>query len=409
MATIEVNTWATLAAAIVSAADGDTIKLTANIDCNLEYPQGVAQINIATSGKDITISGKHAPTFEVNRYYSKTVVAEEETYTVLQAKPNDWDSNYQTYYYKENFATKDEFLPVEPARHKILNLQNAASNTYYIIYSDGLITLEYIDWQNLLLSGAHFVKIVGSDTDAGVVADHCRFTGTRSGEAYLFDVGHDKKIQLISCAFDMPWMGANVPYTQQSWTALAPKWARTDTYTCRFTADYCNFKEHYTGWVICTKQQTGGSNPIAGDGVERQMYSCSPFIMNGCYISGDMTISAHNGFGGGYFNIINAKSVASVNPQSAMNVFDVDVSSVAPSDAVPSGNYIKSLTGNFFGIMTMRVKDVNGDLLETYDVFSSTERDTSKASPIYVTVKQFGNDKSLSERGFDIILPVEAG
>ncbi len=403
MATIEVNTWATLAAAIVSASDGDTIRLTANINCNLEYPQGVAQINIGTSGKDITISGKHAPTFEVNRYYVKTIVAEEDVYTVLQTKPNDWDSNYHDYYYKETLADRDEFLPVEPATHKILNLQNAASNTYYIIYSDGLVTLEYIDWQNLILNGADLISIVGSDTDAGVVADHCRFTGSRSGEAYLFNVGHDKKIQLLSCAFDMPWMGANVPYTQQSWTALAPKWARTDTYTCRFTADYCNFKEHYTGWEICPKQATGGSNPVAQDGVERQMYSCSPFIMNGCYISGDMTISAYSGTG--YMNTINAKSVSSANPQSAMNVFDVDVSSVAPSGSEPSGTYIRSLTGNFFGIMTMRTKDVNGDLIDTYNVYTSTYRDTSKASPIYVTVKQFGNDKSLSERGFDIILP----
>ena len=404
MATIEVNTWATLAAAIVSAADGDTIKLTANIDCNLEYSQGVAQINIATSGKDITISGKHAPTFEVNRYYSKTVVAEEETYTVLQAKPNDWDSNYQTYYYKENFATKDEFLPVEPARHKILNLQNAASNTYYIIYSDGLVTLEYIDWQNLLLSGAHFVKIVGSDTDAGVVAEHCRFTGTRSGEAYLFDVGHDKKIQLISCAFDMPWMGANAPYTAIDWTALAPKWDRTEEYTCSFTADYCNFKEHYTGWGICN-QPTGGGGGVAMDGKPRQMYSCAPFAMNGCYISGDVTISCYAS--AGYFNIINPKSVASVNAQSAMNVFDCDISSVGSQ--YPTGSAIKLLSSTLFGIMTMRAKDVDGEAIETYSLLSNTYIDNTKAAPIYVTTKQFGNDKSLSEKGFDIILPNEVG
>lgn len=404
MATIEVNSWATLAAAIASSADGDTVKLTANIDCNLEVPQGVDQINIASSGKSITISGKHAPTFEVNRYYVKTVVSEEDVYTILQTKPNDWDSNYQDYYYKETLVDRDEFLPVEPASHKILNLQNAASNTYYIIYSDGLVTLEYIDWQNLLLNGADLVCIVGSDTDAGVVADHCRFTGSRSGEAYLFNVGHDKKIQLLSCAFDMPWMGANAPYTAIDWTALAPKWERTDTYTCRFTADYCNFKEHYTGWGICNKA-TGGSGSVAIDGKPRQMYSCAPFAMNGCYISGDMTISCYPIYG--YFNIINPKSVASVNAQSAMNVFDCDISSVGSQK--PSGSDIKLKSSTLFGIMTMRAKDVDGEAIETYELLSGTYTDSTKASPIYVTVKQFGNDKSLSERGFDIVLPNNAG
>lgn len=395
MATIEVNTWATLAAAIVSATDGDTIKLINDIDCNLEYPQGVSGINISVSGKSITLSGKHAPSFEVNRYYVKTISSEEDVYTVLTAKPNDWDNNYTDYYYKETLDTGEVYLPVEPASHKILNLQNSSSNTLYILYADGLITFEYIDWQNLLLNGADLVCIIGQSTDNGVVSDHCRFTGSRSGNAYLFNVGHDKKIQLLSCAFDMPWMGANVPDTQQDWTALAPKWGRTDEYTCRFTADYCLFKEHYTGWVICV----ASTSSVDVDAARRQMYSCAPFIMNGCYIYGDMTISGY--VTRGYINIINPKSVCSANPQKAMNIFDCDVSSYSTNP--PSTNYNKSLNSNFFGVMTKRAKDVNGDLIENYENLGSAWADTSKAFPIYVTVKEFGSDKSLSEKGFDII------
>ena len=393
MATLTASTYAQLATNIASSASGDTIQLQNDINVNREYPQGVAAIDLSSStAKTITITGAHAPQFKPNVYYSES----NNTYTILQSEPQNWATNYNDYFILED----DAYISVEAENYKILNLTNAVGATSWIT-SNGIVYFDYIDFQNIILNGCHFITLDSNGEEVHV--NHCRFTGSRSGEAFLFNCPHDKIAELVSCAFDIPWQGMGAAATDAAlaWTALAPKFANTESFTGSFTADYCRFHEHYTGWNVPTGR--------TGDPKMRS-YSCDSFVMNGCYVYGDMTVPIDAGSGTWQYciiNLLNPKCLVSINPQKAQNIFDVEVTANYTGSATIST--VKATYNNFFGIMTKHFKLNDNGTLRQADSFikAATAYDDTKAYPIFVSNAAFENDEELFEKGFDIIVPVE--
>ena len=111
MATLTATTYAELAGYIASSSDGDFIQLANDINIDKEYPLGVDAIDLTSeTAKSITISGAHAPEFVGNTYYSES----DGQYTLLQAEPQDWNSNYGNYFKFVDGA----YIPVE-AEHYV--------------------------------------------------------------------------------------------------------------------------------------------------------------------------------------------------------------------------------------------------------------------------------------------------
>ena len=232
MASITVETFTELAAAFLSCADGDTIQIDNDINVDYEFPQGVSEIDLSLeTAKAFTVTGAHAPEFEVGKYYEKVGT----TFRPVSFKPTDpaWEDDYGSYYEKLD----DAYIPVQAARYKIINLRNSVNTTDWLVIN-GTLTLENIDFQNLILAGCNFIMLSGDAV--GLYVNNCRFTGSRSGESYLFDVPHSKILACVSCAFDMPWqgMGAAATAAALAWTALAPKFTYNESFEGSFTANY---------------------------------------------------------------------------------------------------------------------------------------------------------------------------
>lgn len=392
MATLTASTYAQLATNISSSASGDTIQLQNDINVDREYPQGVATIDLSSgTAKTITITGAHAPHFEQNKYYSES----NNTYTLLQSEPQNWATNYSDYFILED----DAYIPVEADNYKILNLRNAVGATSWLT-SNGILNFDHIDFQNLILNGCHWVTLDSNGEELHV--HNCRFTGSRSGESYLFNVAHGKIVDLISCAFDVPWQGMGAAATDAAlaWTSLAPKFTNTETFTGSFTADYCRFHEHYTGWSVSTETVP---DPKV------RTYSCDSFVLNGCYIYGDMTVPFSTSSGTWQYcimNYLNPLCLASINPQKAQNVFDVEVNAKYTGSSTIST--VKASYNNFFGIMTKHFKlDDKGTIRQAETIIKGRAYDNTKAFPIFVTDAEFADDEELFKKGFDIIVPVE--
>lgn len=393
MATYYASTYAHLAAYINNCEDGDTIQLENNINLDRENPQGVDAIDLTSeTAKTVTITGRHAPNFIPNLYFSES----EGTYTRLQEEPEDWETDFGDYFvYRDN-----AYIPVEALSYKLLNFRNAVGATSWIT-TNGTLIFDHIDFQNLILNGCHFVTLDSNGEEVHV--NHCRFTGSRSGESFLFNCPHDKIVELISCAFDIPWQGMGAAATDAAlaWTALAPKFTNTESFTGSFTADYCRFHEHYTGWNVPTGH-TGEP--------KMRSYSCDSFVINGCYIYGDMSVPIDTGSGTWQYciiNLLNPKCLVSINPQKAQNIFDVEVNAKYTGSATIST--VKASYNNFFGIMTEHFKLNDKGTLREVDSFikAPAAYDDTKTYPIYVTDAEFTDDNELLKKGFDIIVPVE--
>lgn len=406
MATITVDTYAELAAAIASCSDGDTIQIDDDINVDHEFPQGVGEIDLTLdTAKSFTVTGAHAPEFEVGKYYYKSG----STFIALVFKPTDpaWEDDYASYYEKID----DAYVPVVPENYKIINLRNATGTTDWIL-SNGVINFENVDFQNLILNGCHLFMLSGNGTDINIT--QCRFTGSRSGASFLFNADHNQNVALVSCAFDIPWQGAGADSTDAAltWTALAPKFTYNESgFTGLFTADYCRFHEHYTGWKIQTYQ---ASTPTKG----QFTFSCAPFVMNGCYIYGDLTVPASSASTGNVLNVsvgakINPGSVIGKNPQTAMNIVDVEIrASISSTAVIEDENFIvKPITYSQFCIWrsTVYANSVgHPQYVRALVSNMSTGNATSgKADPIYVDDETFASDEALFRKGFDIIVREE--
>jgi hypothetical protein len=403
VAIINVSSWDEIANALTNVSEDSTIQLTTDIDMNLTHASGVSAILMPMGGYDITFTGAHAPNFVINKYYRDDTSGGNDDFVILSSQPSDWDTNYMHYYTKED---EDSYAPVEAENYNIRNLRNLPTVITSIIYTNSCnLTLQNLDFQNLVLAGASFIGIATSAT--GLYVNDCRFVGRRSGESYLFNVDHSDILRVISCYFNIPWMGMNVPKSQLAYTSLAPKWARTDTNTCSWSATYCHFVEHYTGWEIDTTSTTR-------DTVQSLSFSCECFQLNACKITGDMTLAGSVSKQSTRYTqslnfVIMPKSVISSYTPSMMSVFDVRLHSVL--DELSGGeNVYKVYCGNFYGIIHKQLTTVSGASISNtaeWANLSGSEVDTSKTFGKYVRTSQMIDSQSLLNAGFDIILPNE--
>lgn len=395
MATLTATTFAQLVSLIGSSSDGDTIQLENDINLDREYPQGVGGIDLTIDeAKSITITGIHAPKFIPNLYFSES----DGTYTRLEEEPSDWETNYGDYFvYKD-----DAYIPVEAISYKLINMRNAVGVTSWIT-TNGSLIFDHLDFQNIILNGCHWVTLDSNAVSLQVT--HCRFTGTRSGESFLFNVPHDKTLALVSCAFDIPWQGMGAPSTAAAlaWTALAPKFSYNESFTGSFTADYCRFHEHYTGWTVPTAATSSPSK-------EQFVFSCAPFAINGCYVYGDMTIGTTQSTSSGTLIIqpychIHPTPVISSNIQSAQNIIDVEITGSSTNSTVYDNVTVKGNFTSIFGIVRKSLKAYsvgNPELVEAsgYDYINVV----GKAKAMFVSDEQFADDEYLFKKGFDIII-----
>ena len=406
MATVTVETYAELAAAIVSCADGDTIQIDNDINVDYEFPQGVEEIDLSLdTAKTFTVTGAHAPEWEVGKYYEKVGTS----FRPVSFKPTDpaWEDDYASYYVKVD----DAYIPVVPENYKIINLRNQTGITDWIL-SNGAIYFANVDFQNLILNGCHLLMLSGNGTDINVT--QCRFTGSRSGASFLFNAAHNQNVVLVSCAFDIPWQGMGAAGTDAAlaWTALAPKFTSSESsWTGSFTADFCRFHEHYTGWQIPSYQSSSPSN-------NQYVLSCTCFVMNGCYIYGDMTCSMTTQVTSNVVTLrMNAQicrsSVNAKNPQTAMNIVDVEFRGTASNTSTPEEKDFETsiYTGNLFGIIRNTCY-CNSTGHPEYIRAQTTEMTTGfttsgKAVPTYVDDVTFASDEALFRKGFDIIVREE--
>ena len=196
MAIKEVSTWAGLVTALNGFSTGDIIKLTADINLNTEYPQGVDSCAFDQSGYEgsaVTIDGDG---------------------------------------------------------HAIINLRTRLSSPVSIFTKTGTgnyltVNFKNIDFVNLILAGASLVSLTSNDT---MIFQNCRFVGSRSGAAYL--INNNTNVTLTTCYIDMPWAGAG--QTNLSYTSLIPKALSAATTS---VANYCWFREKYTGWTYASAYQ----------------------------------------------------------------------------------------------------------------------------------------------------------
>ena len=313
MATVEVSTYPEFIAALqTSGSSSLTVKLIADIDCNDAIPQGVSStINIYSgSNSNVTITGA----------------------------------------YTENGVTKN---------HVIRNLRTHTSSPVAIFNitsnnSSGggalSFTLRNIDFVNLYIKGATFMKTTKlwwKDNYVSVV--NCRFVGKRdsvlfTGETYTY-------LTLTSCFFNMPNIGTAVTL-DSSWENVY--------------ADYCRFKETYTGWDLSTTAQTSAYN----------------MKLNGCYIGGEIVASAQ----------ITVTSMYSYG-SSLQNVVDADLY-VTSGGAAGSDINVTAPKGVYKNL----IRDYTDKTIVYQDVKQNTN--SISASPEHMEDASW-----LSSQGFDIVVP----
>ena len=162
MATINVSTWTEFVTALGSHSSGDTIKLTADINCNDTIPTGVA--TTINCGSDTII--------------------------------------------------------IDGNGHLIRNLRTSAASPVSVFSFSGTnhdVTIKDIDFGNLILDKPLFY-FNASSTPVRFYMQNCRFAGRRSD--YLIGL-YDTTIQMTSCYFNLKFTGSDIDRlslcTYESW------------------------------------------------------------------------------------------------------------------------------------------------------------------------------------------------
>ena len=349
MAVKEVSTWDGIVAALRNFSTGDIIRLTADIDLNYEYPLGVDAVNFIAGG-----------------YEGASVTIDGNGYAI------------------RNLRTKI----------------SSPANIFYKTAGNQLtVTFTNIDFVNIILGGASFVQMtVSGDT---LNFQNCRFVGSRNGAAYLVNISESVTLNLTRCFINVPWQGAG--QTNLSYTSIIPKSTRAAA-VWRTTANYCWFREKYTGWTYNT---TGIYTPGDNDGnVRIPSFSFSMFKLSGCYIDGSMKIPAgHDVINSGtryvyYCELINRATNNDYIP-SAQNVFDCDLIADVGSASL-SDNTIR--TCGWSGVIKKNAHTPGGVEVPTY-TFPSGSTMGGSTAPIFATPAQMKDAAWLSNAGFDIIIP----
>jgi hypothetical protein len=201
MATIEVSTWAQLVSAITnSAANNDTIKLIADINCNDEIPEGVASSIIPNATQGLTIDGS----------------------------------------YQEGNVTKNHVII--NLRTSVLSPQAIFKWKFELSSTTKTFNIKNIDFINLILDAPLIAHQQCSSGTNQTVIRNCRFTGRRTDYLYSPTSNNQgsQRAYFYSCYFNIPYYGTS--YTKSPLCAF-----NSDTPTIRTYAHYCRFKETYTG------------------------------------------------------------------------------------------------------------------------------------------------------------------
>ena len=193
MATIEVSTWAQLRNAITGAANGDTIKLIADINCNDEIPEGVSS-TIRKTLSNLTITGE----------------------------------------YTENGVTK---------RHEIRNLRTSASSAVPIFKfaasaTTANITIKGIDFINLILGAPLFQTELVYYCDIYMYIRNCRFSGKRT--TYLVYLDNNGYLYMYNSYFNVPYYSTDVNGVRLCYITIAGRGYMTN----------CRIHEMFSGTYI---------------------------------------------------------------------------------------------------------------------------------------------------------------
>lgn len=194
MATYEAATWSELAtlAATKTFGTNDIIKITADIDCNSEIPEGVPS----------TLEFQYA-----------SGVGTACTVTL--------DGSYE-----ENGTTKSR---------TIRNLRTNISSPVEIFLCENII-LKNLDFKNLIID-KNLCRGKRGGSTCNLIK--CRFVGKRS-EYLVGQTGSENNMTFTSCAFNMQFVGSNKVY-------IPLNGAGSGHYA---TAKFCRFKETYGGWDV---------------------------------------------------------------------------------------------------------------------------------------------------------------
>lgn len=343
MATYEVSTWAELVSRMAdTTAETRTIKLMADIDCNDSIPMGT------TSSLNIVGSLYHYCTIDGS-------------YTEDGVTKNHVIRNLRT-----NVTS-----PVDIFNFRAQN-PNGGQTTQFKIG----VTIQNIDFVNIILDGAMMFKLTRYQYDSGasdntVKFKNCSFVGRRN--RYLIGAINNNANSLTfeSCFFNIPYKPSD---TSNTYVPLNASW---NGYSY---ANYCRFRETYNGWSVGTYEPGMSTNP------QTSTYNLK---LNGCYIDGTIV---------GYSSNICISSQYSYNA-TIQNVVDADLRAYNNSGSTtvkvfaPKGIYKTAANG-----ITPVVKKYNDD-----SVNCTISNQNSSAIPEIPS--KMTNPAQLAADGFDIVVP----
>lgn len=346
MATIEVSTWSELVSAVTQPiTEITTVKITKDIDCNEEIPQGVSStVVIPQANRDIalTIDGG----------------------------------------YEEGGVTK---------RHKIINLRTNIGSPVPIFRLNGsrdsnwyrTIWFKNIDFLNLQLDAALTEGDQGYQSSGGYPLSigafvNCRFMGKRTTNMFTKSSFNNAGYYYM---FNNNFV--NVPYygTTKEGFPLVRRYPPSSSYKCQFMAQNCRFRCTYTG----TYTPTYDSGKVYSD-----IYNAN---LNGCYIDGEIVGADSDTT---YINIYTQGEAANDGNPSMQNVYDVNF---YMKDVVSDRNID---FGAFKGVVKSPVKDWD-------DKTISCNSYNSKTGIIFASETDMQNAQWLYDHGLDIIVPNQGG
>lgn len=345
MATYEVSTWAELVEKLsATALESRTIKLTADIDCNDAIPTGV--------GSTIPIYNSGDYPVVVDGSYTENGVVKNHVIRNLRTNITSPVGIFGIYCYSGQSSG------------------NRNTN----------VTFKNINFINLILDGANFIKEVVSSliSNNKLTFNKCSFVGRRN--RFLvpgMDPGGSSgnALTFTSCFFNIPYKPTG---TDNTYVPLNGEWKYSGSQFAY--ANYCRFRESYNGWTI------GSFMP----GIDIKPHcSTHNLKLNGCYIDG--TIVGNNA-GIGITEQYTYNSTI-------QNVVDADLrskdgsSSSAVSIYAPKGIYKTAADGT-----TNVVKRYGDDTVNC--PISNGNTNAIPEIPDNMT-----NPAQLAADGFDIVVP----
>ena len=272
--------------------------------------------------------------------------------------------------------------------HKLINLTNDTNETGGIFRTNAnvatTVTISDVEFINLILRNVALIQSQNSEDE--VYVEDCGFVGNRSGTSYLFNC---PMTRFTSCYFEMPWMsGGSKP---QKYTSLVRN-RNYSNYSTNHHAQYCWFREHYTGW----NTDVSWSDQNVDSTTNSTLWSFYMIKLDGCYIDGDMTITRASSSSHSTHIPIDLVLHAnrSAYTPSVMNVFDVDVTAI--------GNCTIADYGSWYGLYINKVYNESSELISNWEIAADTSSMNPYPLPIIGTVEEASDASWLRSQGFAI-------